>query len=168
MRATDLSVSITVSGREAVRHSGTVNPLVSMLGAVCNSDPPRCGLRSAVAHQTPPSPVGEGRGGGNKQAALATVYKTNCKQPLAGTMVSACVLGAVCNLKNPLSPAGRIPQRAGTHAKCVRILRGARGRVGVGVNDIIDEPKSRFFQSITALTPIPLSLRELFQSLVPH
>jgi len=26
--------------------------------------------------------VGEGRGGGSKQAALATVYKTNCKQPL--------------------------------------------------------------------------------------
>ena len=114
MRATDLSVSITVSGREAVRHSGTVNLLVSMLGAVCNSDPPRCGLRSAVAHQTPPSPVGEGRGGGSKQAALATVYKTNCKQPLAGTMVSACVLGAVCNLKNPPplqgeSRSGRVP-----------------------------------------------------------
>ena len=28
------------------------------------------------------------------------------------------------------SPAGRSPQRAGTHAKCVRILHGARGRVG--------------------------------------
>ena len=36
----------------------------------------------AVAHQTTPSPVGEGRGGGSKQAALAMVYKTNCKQPL--------------------------------------------------------------------------------------
>ena len=31
------------------------------------------------------------------------------------------------------SPAGRSPQRAGTHSKCVRILNGARGRVGVGV-----------------------------------
>ena len=51
------------------------------LGAVYNSNPPRCVLRPAVAHQTTPSPVGEGRGGGSKQAALATVYKTNCKQP---------------------------------------------------------------------------------------
>ena len=50
------------------------------LGVVCNSNPPRCGLRSAVAHQT--TPVGEGRGGGSKQAALATVYKTNCKHAL--------------------------------------------------------------------------------------
>ena len=31
------------------------------------------------------------------------------------------------------SPAGRSPQRAGTHAKCGRILHGARGRAGVGV-----------------------------------
>ena len=61
------------------------------LGAVCNSNQPRCGLRSAVAHQTTPSPVGEGRGGGSKQAALATVYKTNCKQ----------LLGRVCNLNPP-------------------------------------------------------------------
>ena len=53
------------------------------LGAVYNSNQPRCALRPAVAHQTTPSPVGEGRGGGSKQAALATVYKTNCKQPLA-------------------------------------------------------------------------------------
>ena len=35
-------------------------------------------------------------------------------------------------LKSP-SPAGRSPQRAGSHAKCIRILRGARGRVGEGV-----------------------------------
>ena len=33
------------------------------------------------------------------------------------------------------SPAGRSPQRAGTHAKCVRILHGARGRDGEGVSN---------------------------------
>ena len=37
--------------------------------------------------------------------------------------------------ENSPSPAGRSPQRAGTHAKCVRILRGAWGRAGEGVDD---------------------------------
>ena len=53
------------------------------LGAVYISTLPRCGLCSAVIHQTAPSPVGEGRGGGSKSSALATVSKTNCKHALA-------------------------------------------------------------------------------------
>ena len=41
------------------------------------------------------------------------------------------------------SPAGRSPQRAGTHAKCVRILRGLGEDWGEG--DIIDALKFQFF-----------------------
>ena len=45
----------------------------------------------------------------------------------------------------------------GTHAKCERILRGAWGRVGEEVSDMIDEPKFQFFN---CLSPSPLSQRD--------
>ena len=50
------------------------------------------------------------------------------------------------------SPAGRSPQRAGSHAKCGRILRGARGRAGEGVSDIANELKILFFNGFAAPT----------------
>ena len=41
----------------------------------------------------------------------------------------------VCLQFESPSPAGRSSQRAGTHAKCGRILHGARGRAGEGVSN---------------------------------
>ena len=49
-----------------------------------------------------------------------------------------CGIGNGCLLFRRTAPslAGRSPQRAGSHAKCVHILRGARGRVGMGVRHV--------------------------------
>ena len=69
--------------------------------------------------------------------------------------VTGFALG-VLTIETSPSPAGRSPQRAGTHAKCGRILHGARGRVGEGVGDVVDESKFRFFNGLLP-SPHPLS-----------
>ena len=50
-----------------------------LLGTAYHPTPPHDGLRPADIHQTAPSPVGEGRGGGSKPAAPATTPQTNHK-----------------------------------------------------------------------------------------
>ena len=50
-----------------------------LLGTAYQPTPPHDGLRPADIHQTAPSPVGEGRGGGSKPAAPATTPQTNHK-----------------------------------------------------------------------------------------
>ena len=53
-----------------------------LLGTAYAPTPPHDGLRPADIHQTAPSPVGEGRGGGSKPTAPATAPQTNHKPPL--------------------------------------------------------------------------------------
>ena len=53
-----------------------------LLGTAYAPTPPHDGLRTADIHQTAPSPVGEGRGGGSKPTAPATAPQTNHKPPL--------------------------------------------------------------------------------------
>ena len=53
-----------------------------LLGTAYQPTPPHDGLRPADIHQTAPSPVGEGRGGGSKPTAPATAPQTNHKPPL--------------------------------------------------------------------------------------
>ena len=65
-------------------------------------------------------------------------------QSLLKILVIHTNLNCYAEFPPPLQGAQR-PQWAGTHAKCVRILRGVRGRVGVGVNDIAHELKLCFF-----------------------
>ena len=53
-----------------------------LLGTAYHPAPPHDGLRPADIHQTAPSPVGEGQGGGSKPTAPATTSQTNHKPPL--------------------------------------------------------------------------------------
>ena len=53
-----------------------------LLGTAYAPTPPHDGLRTVDIHQTAPSPVGEGRGGGSKPTAPATAPQTNHKPPL--------------------------------------------------------------------------------------
>ena len=52
-----------------------------LLGTAYAPTPPHDGLRTVDIHQTAPSPVGEGRGGGSKPTAPATAPQTNHKPP---------------------------------------------------------------------------------------
>ena len=52
-----------------------------LLGTAYQPTPPHDGLRPADIHQTAPSPVGEGRGGGSKPSTPATASQTNHKLP---------------------------------------------------------------------------------------
>ena len=52
-----------------------------LLGTAYHPTPPHDGLRPADIHQTAPSPVGEGRGGGSKPTVPATTPQTNHKPP---------------------------------------------------------------------------------------
>ena len=66
-----------------------------------------------------------------------------------------CGIGNGCLLFRRTAPslAGRSPQRAGSHAKCVHILRGARGRGGVGVRHVCSVNLSPIHAPIC---PLPL------------
>ena len=84
-------------------------------------------------------------------------YTIICRVCAAGTHAFAdAKFPRACRLRRHI-PYARNPQRAGTHAKCERILRGAWGRVGEEVSDMIDEPKFQFFN---CLSPSPLSQRD--------
>ncbi len=71
-----------------------------LLGTAYHPTPPHDGLRPADIHQTAPSPVGEGRGGGSKPSAPATTPQTNHK-PHAASLIQQHPPRLIISSPNP-------------------------------------------------------------------
>ena len=71
-----------------------------LLGTAYHPTPPHDGLRPADIHQTAPSPVGEGRGGGSTPSAPATTPQTNHK-PHAASLIQQHPPRLIISSPNP-------------------------------------------------------------------